>query len=59
LEHFCVDIPPEYDRRDEPAREATSQLSPHLRFGEISPLKVWHRVHATIDPAPARTPPSS
>ncbi|MCU1413284.1 MAG: photolyase [Microbacteriaceae bacterium] len=30
------------DTRDEPAQDATSHLSPHLRFGEISPFQVWH-----------------
>jgi len=29
-------------RRDRPGDEATSRLSPHLRFGEISPFQVWH-----------------
>ncbi len=33
--------------RDRPAAEATSRLSPHLRFGEISPNQVWHAVTAT------------
>jgi deoxyribodipyrimidine photo-lyase len=28
--------------RDRPALPATSRLSPHLRFGEISPRAVWH-----------------
>jgi deoxyribodipyrimidine photo-lyase len=28
--------------RDRPDRDATSRLSPHLRFGEISPRQVWH-----------------
>ncbi len=32
---------PLYHRRDEPAAPATSRLSPHLRFGEISPFQVW------------------
>ncbi|MEO8668182.1 MAG: deoxyribodipyrimidine photo-lyase, partial [Bauldia sp.] len=27
--------------RDEPGKPATSMLSPHLRFGEISPFRVW------------------
>ncbi|TFD13363.1 deoxyribodipyrimidine photo-lyase [Cryobacterium sp. TMT1-2-2] len=27
--------------RDEPAQNATSRLSPHLRWGEISPHQVW------------------
>ncbi|MGO4690218.1 cryptochrome/photolyase family protein [Glaciibacter sp. 2TAF33] len=47
LEHFAADVLAEYHRRDEPAREATSHLSPHLRFGEISPFQVWHRVRHT------------
>lgn len=28
--------------RDVPAKPATSTLSPHLRWGEISPHQVWH-----------------
>jgi deoxyribodipyrimidine photo-lyase len=28
--------------RDRPDREGTSRLSPHLRFGEISPRQVWY-----------------
>lgn len=28
--------------RDMCAREATSRLSPHLHFGELSPAQVWH-----------------
>lgn len=30
--------------RDVPARRASSRLSPHLRFGEISPRQVYHAV---------------
>jgi len=30
------------EERDFPARPATSGLSPHLRFGEISPQQIWH-----------------
>lgn len=40
-----------YHRRDEPAVPATSRLSPHLRFGEISPYQIWHAVEAIADPA--------
>ncbi len=29
-------------RRNLPAQEGTSRLSPHLHFGEISPATVWH-----------------
>lgn len=28
--------------RDVPGVEGTSRLSPHLRFGEISPFRIWH-----------------
>ncbi|WP_375400806.1 cryptochrome/photolyase family protein [uncultured Amnibacterium sp.] len=38
LQHYA-------DGRDEPAAEASSRLSPHLKFGELSPHQVWHRVH--------------
>ena len=31
-------------RRNLPAVEGTSRLSPHLAFGEISPATIWHRV---------------
>ncbi len=31
--------------RDRPDRRATSRLSPHLRFGEISPRQIWQAVH--------------
>jgi deoxyribodipyrimidine photo-lyase len=34
-----------YDlNRDYPARDGTSRLSPHLRFGEISPRRVWNEI---------------
>ncbi|NQX12169.1 deoxyribodipyrimidine photo-lyase [Microbacteriaceae bacterium VKM Ac-2855] len=32
------------DGRDHPAEDATSNLSPHLRWGEVSPFQVWHTV---------------
>lgn len=32
--------------RDFPRREATSRLSPHLRFGEISVRQLWHTAQA-------------
>jgi len=31
--------------RDRPDRDGTSHLSPHLRFGEISPRQIWHAAH--------------
>ncbi|MEO6382711.1 MAG: deoxyribodipyrimidine photo-lyase [Nitrobacter sp.] len=30
------------NERDRPDRDGTSRLSPHLRFGEISPRQIWH-----------------
>jgi deoxyribodipyrimidine photo-lyase len=30
-----------HEQRDFPAAHATSRLSPHLHFGELSPLQVW------------------
>lgn len=33
--------------RDVPSRPATSRLSPHLAFGEISPRQVWHAARAS------------
>ncbi len=32
--------------RDFPGKDATSRLSPHLRFGEISARQVWHAAQA-------------
>ena len=39
-----------YHRRDEPGIESTSRLSPHLRFGEISPFQVWHAIEGARRP---------
>ncbi|MFO1155610.1 MAG: deoxyribodipyrimidine photo-lyase [Rhodospirillales bacterium] len=36
-------------RRDRPEPSATSMLSPHLHFGELSPRQVWHAVAARIE----------
>jgi len=39
------EILPAYpDQRDRPAMNATSHLSPHLHFGEVSPSQVWHAI---------------
>jgi len=32
--------------RDAPSDDATSRLSPHLHFGEISPRQIWHGIHS-------------
>ena len=39
--------------RDFPGENNTSELSPHLRFGEISPFQIFHAIDAI--PAAART----
>ncbi|WP_262032109.1 cryptochrome/photolyase family protein [Microvirga sp. Mcv34] len=36
------------ENRDRPSMSGTSRLSPHLRFGEISPRQVWHAVAAGV-----------
>ena len=44
LERFLDERAAQYaGSRDFPAKPATSELSPHLRWGEISPRTVWHR----------------
>lgn len=45
LDHFIENDLQEYSRnRDIPAINATSKLSPHLHFGEISPKQIWHAI---------------
>jgi deoxyribodipyrimidine photo-lyase len=51
LELFVTERLADYHRRDEPAVEATSHLSPHLRFGELSPFQVWERLHGAMPTA--------
>ena len=51
LERFIEDVLEDYDKRDHPGIEATSGLSPHLSFGEISPLQIWHRMSQPLDAA--------
>ena len=50
LESFIDSTLRLYHRRDEPGPVTTSRLSPHLRFGEISPHTIWY---ALEDPLPA------
>lgn len=42
------------DMRDRPDRRVTSELSPHLRFGEISPYQVWHAANHYSDANPGQ-----
>ncbi|MBL8905349.1 MAG: deoxyribodipyrimidine photo-lyase [Rhizobiales bacterium] len=39
------------DGRDRPDRDSTSRLSPHLHWGEISPLQCWQAVRSAMDGA--------
>jgi deoxyribodipyrimidine photo-lyase len=58
LEAFVTGQLADYHRRDEPAVDATSRLSPHLRFGELSPVQIWHRVqHGELAPAARKDAP--
>lgn len=50
LAAFVEDVIGEYQReRDRPEPSATSMLSPHLHFGELSPRQVWHVVASRIE----------
>jgi deoxyribodipyrimidine photo-lyase len=40
-------------QRDRPNRDGTSGLSPHLRFGELSPRQVWHAARFALAARPA------
>lgn len=47
LERFLDERLEQYPAgRDMPAADFTSRLSPHLRFGEISPRQIWHAAQA-------------
>ena len=37
-----TDIEAYDEARDYPAQDRTSRMSPHLRFGEVSPHQLWH-----------------
>lgn len=53
LDEFLDQRIPSYaDGRNFPARESTSELSAHLRWGEISPFQVWHAVDAKRSSTP-------
>ncbi|MEL6946368.1 MAG: deoxyribodipyrimidine photo-lyase [Pseudomonadota bacterium] len=45
LKRFSAEFADRYDtERDLPGPDRTSRLSPHLRFGEISPHQIWHTI---------------
>lgn len=50
LEDFLSDAAQDYHvSRDQPSIEGTSRLSPHLHFGEISPVTIYHAVMEQSD----------
>jgi deoxyribodipyrimidine photo-lyase len=49
LDEMVADYP---EARDIPARDGTSRLSPHLRFGEISARQIWHSSRLKADMQP-------
>lgn len=56
LDDFLEEAVARYpDGRDIPGEAATSRLSPHLAFGEISPRQVWHAAQAMAQHAPGKT----
>jgi deoxyribodipyrimidine photo-lyase len=55
LKHFIGDALAHYaDERDRPDRSASSRLSPHLHWGEISPLQCWQAVRSAMERDPGR-----
>jgi deoxyribodipyrimidine photo-lyase len=54
LQGFLKEIAGYADDRDRPDRDATSHLSPHLRFGEISPRQIWHAARFAVAEHPER-----
>ena len=57
LEEFAAHQLADYHRRDEPAVDSTSRLSPHLRFGELSTTQIWHRMAGELAAAARRNAP--
>jgi deoxyribodipyrimidine photo-lyase len=50
LDRFLSEAVADYaDHRDRPDLAATSRLSPHLHFGEISPRRCWHAARALAE----------
>lgn len=55
LDRFLDELVSDYpEDRDIPSKAATSGLSPHLAFGEISPRQVWHAAQAVAQHAPGK-----
>jgi deoxyribodipyrimidine photo-lyase len=44
LDSFVAKVGRYHDARNLPSEPGSSQLSPHLHFGEVSPAQVWHKL---------------
>ena len=44
LEEWAEDVADYDESRNLPSQDGSSRLSPHLHWGEISPVQVWHRL---------------
>ena len=44
LEEWAEDVAGYETTRNLPSQDGSSRLSPHLHWGEISPVRVWHRL---------------
>jgi len=44
LERWSDDVDDYDDKRNFPSLDKVSRLSPHLHFGEISPVQIWHHL---------------
>jgi deoxyribodipyrimidine photo-lyase len=53
LETFLANVAGYSGDRDRPDRNGTSGLSPHVRFGEISPRQIWHAARFVSAEQPA------
>lgn len=51
LRDFLKDVKNYKEDRDVPSLNSTSRLSPHLHFGEISPVQIWHDAYDLNDGA--------
>jgi deoxyribodipyrimidine photo-lyase len=50
LSAFLADYVKNYgENRNRPDRISTSRLSPHLKFGEISPRQIWHATRTAFE----------
>lgn len=53
---FVEELGEEYDAaRDLPGTDATSRMSPYLRFGQVTPFQAWHAAAGIVDEASRRT----